>query len=47
MPRYFEKDVEKGYADLTAEGRAAIEEEVKEDTGFCIEGIDVTATLAA
>jgi len=47
VPRYFDKDLEKGYADLTDEGRAAVEEEMKEDTGFCIEGIDTKATLAA
>jgi len=47
VPRYFDKDLEKGYADLTDEGRAAVEEEMKEDTDFCIEGIDPKATLAA
>jgi len=46
VPRYFDKDLEKGYADLTTEGWAAVAEEVKEDTGFCIEGIDPKATLA-
>ncbi|KIM42206.1 hypothetical protein M413DRAFT_409397 [Hebeloma cylindrosporum] len=46
VPRYFSKDLEKGYADLTDEGWAAVEEEIKEDTGFCIEGIDPKATLA-
>ena len=38
VPRYFEKDISKGYADLTAEGRAAVEEELHEDTSLCIEG---------
>lgn len=47
VPRYFDKDLEKGYADLTDEGWAAVEEEIKEDTGFCIEGIDPKATLAS
>jgi len=47
VPRYFAKDLERGFADLTDEGRAAVEEEIKEDTAFCIEGIDPKATLAA
>jgi len=38
VPRYFEKDISKGYAVLTAEGQAAVEEELQEDTSFRIEG---------
>ncbi|KAG5652504.1 hypothetical protein H0H81_004817 [Sphagnurus paluster] len=38
VPRYFEKDLEKGYAELTAEGLAAVDEELKEESSFCIEG---------
>ncbi|KAG6831072.1 hypothetical protein H0H92_012995 [Tricholoma furcatifolium] len=32
IPRYFEKSLEKGYSELTAEGRAAVEEELKDDS---------------
>ncbi|KAG5645511.1 hypothetical protein DXG03_005921 [Asterophora parasitica] len=38
IPRYFEKGLDKGFAALTAEGRAAVEEELKEESAFCIEG---------
>ncbi|RDB30329.1 Oxysterol-binding protein-like protein 1 [Hypsizygus marmoreus] len=38
VPRYFEKDIEKGYAALTAEGWAAVQEELNEESSFCIEG---------
>ncbi|KAF8067761.1 hypothetical protein FPV67DRAFT_1493418 [Lyophyllum atratum] len=38
VPRYFEKDLERGYAALTPEGWAAVEEELKEESSFCIEG---------
>lgn len=38
VPRYFEQDIEQGYPTLTAEGWAAIEEELKEESSFCIEG---------
>jgi hypothetical protein len=38
VPRFFEKDMSRGYSELTPEGRAAVEEELKEGTSFCIEG---------
>ncbi len=46
VPRYFENDLDDGFVELTAEGRAAVEEELKEDSSYCIEGIDVAANLA-
>ncbi|KAJ8489434.1 hypothetical protein ONZ45_g13594 [Pleurotus djamor] len=45
IPRYFEKDMDAGYSLLTAEGRHAVEEELKESSEFCIEG-SAGATLA-
>ncbi|KAG6917623.1 hypothetical protein DXG01_001855 [Tephrocybe rancida] len=38
IPRYFERSMEKGYSNLTPEGRAAIEEEMKEEPAYRIEG---------
>ncbi|GLB39104.1 putative OSBP family protein [Lyophyllum shimeji] len=38
VPRYFEKNLERGWAELTPEGRAAVEEELNEESAFCIEG---------
>ena len=38
VPRYFEKDMTKGYSVLTALGQAAVEEELHEDTSPRIEG---------
>ncbi|KAF5383276.1 hypothetical protein D9615_005046 [Tricholomella constricta] len=46
VPRYFEKDIEKGYANLTAEGWTAVEEELKEDSSFCIEGSENAQLLS-
>ncbi|TFK28498.1 hypothetical protein FA15DRAFT_633742 [Coprinopsis marcescibilis] len=40
VSRYFENDTDRGFADLTAEGKKAIEEELAETSGSCIEGID-------
>ena len=47
VPRYFENNLDDGFVELTADGRAAAEEELKEDSSYCIEGIDVAANLAA
>jgi len=47
IPRYFVQDYEDGYAPLTPAGLAAVEEELKEDTAYCIEGVDLQATLVA
>ena len=47
VPRYFVRHYDEGYAALTPEGLAAVEEELKEDTAYCIEGVDPNATLAA
>ena len=47
IPRYFVRDYDEGYAELTPEGLAAVEDELKEDTAYCIEGVDPKATLAA
>ncbi|PCH44808.1 hypothetical protein WOLCODRAFT_105705 [Wolfiporia cocos MD-104 SS10] len=38
VPTYFEKDVESGLPTLTAEGRKALEEELKEDIVYPLEG---------
>lgn len=46
VPRYFVQDYDDGYAALTPDGLAAVEEELKEDTAYCIEGVDPKATLA-
>jgi hypothetical protein len=46
VPRYFENDIENGYSALTADGSAAVEEELKEDSAYCIEGISPKAELA-
>lgn len=45
IPRYFVQDYKDGYAALTPDGLAAVEEELKEDTAYCIEGVDPKATL--
>lgn len=47
IPRYFDQNYDNGYAALTAHGLAAVEEELKEDSGYCIEGVDPKTTLAA
>ena len=47
IPRYFVRHYDDGYAALTPDGLAAVEEELKEDTAYCIEGVDPKATLAA
>ncbi|KAF9486277.1 hypothetical protein BDN70DRAFT_794567 [Pholiota conissans] len=47
VPRYFEKELDDGYAALTQEGLAAVDEELQEDTSYCIEGVDVAAHLEA
>jgi hypothetical protein len=47
VPRFFEKNLDDGYAALTSEGTAAVEEELKEDSDYCIEGVPVTTQLAA
>ncbi|KAF8645827.1 hypothetical protein AX16_007550 [Volvariella volvacea WC 439] len=38
VPRYFDKDISKGYAALTEEGWKAVKEELEEDSAYCIEG---------
>ena len=38
VPRYFEKDISKGFAELTAEGWKAVQEEIEEESSACIEG---------
>jgi oxysterol-binding protein-related protein 9/10/11 len=47
IPRYFVPHYDDGYAALTPEGFAAIEEEMKEDAAYCIEGVDPNVALAA
>lgn len=47
VPRYFDNNLDDGFVELTADGHAAVEEELKEDSSYCIEGIDVAANLAA
>ncbi|KAF8804607.1 hypothetical protein BYT27DRAFT_7106663 [Phlegmacium glaucopus] len=47
IPRYFVQDYDDGYAALTAEGVAAVKEELKEDTAYSIEGVDLKPTLTA
>ncbi|KAJ3502451.1 hypothetical protein NLJ89_g8884 [Agrocybe chaxingu] len=47
VPRYFAKDYLAGYAELTSDGTQAVEEELKENSSYCIEGVDIKATLAA
>jgi len=47
IPRYFVRHYDDGYAALTPEGFAAVEEEMKEDTAYCIEGVDPNVALAA
>ncbi|KDR68350.1 hypothetical protein GALMADRAFT_256976 [Galerina marginata CBS 339.88] len=46
VPRFFGNDLENGYVDLTPDGEIAVQEELKEDTAYCIEGIDIEAELA-
>ena len=38
VPRYFEKDISKGFAELTPEGWKAVQEEIEEESSACIEG---------
>lgn len=38
IPTFFEKGLDNGYSELTAEGRKAVEEELAEPSPFCIEG---------
>ena len=38
VPRYFENDISKGFAELTAEGWKAVQEEIEEESSACIEG---------
>ncbi|KAF8191148.1 hypothetical protein BJ912DRAFT_303757 [Pholiota molesta] len=47
VPRFFDKNLDDGYAALTSEGTTAVEEELKEDSDYCIEGVPVTTQLAA
>lgn len=47
IPKYFVRHYDDGYAELTPDGLAAVEEELKEDTAYCIEGVDPKAALAA
>ena len=46
IPRYFVQHYDEGYAALTPDGLAAVEEELKENTAYCIEGVDPKAVLA-
>jgi hypothetical protein len=46
IPRYFEKSYDTGWAELTEEGKFAIKEELKEESGFCVEGSGVNVDLA-
>ena len=39
-PRFFENKYDAGWAELTREGRLAVDEEIKEETAFCIEVVD-------
>ncbi|KAF8906777.1 hypothetical protein CPB84DRAFT_1769602 [Gymnopilus junonius] len=45
IPKYFENSLEKGYALLTVDGEAAVQEELKEDSAYCIEGTELKAEL--
>ena len=36
VPRYFKKDILKGFAELTVEGWKAFQEEIEEDMPACI-----------
>lgn len=45
VPRYFNKGMDNGYVDLTAEGQKAVEDELAEPSPYCIEGIDQNAQL--
>jgi hypothetical protein len=47
IPRYFEKNYDTGWSELTEEGKLAVEEELKEESGFCIEGSGVDVCLAS
>ena len=38
VPRYFEKDISKGFAELTPDGWKAVQEEIEEESSACIEG---------
>ncbi|EAU82879.1 hypothetical protein CC1G_05501 [Coprinopsis cinerea okayama7 len=46
IPRYFEKGLGNGFAELTEEGWKAVAEELAEASPYCIEGIDQDAQLA-
>lgn len=47
VPRYFHNNLDDGFAELTENGTSAVDEELKEDSGYCIEGIDVATNLVA
>jgi hypothetical protein len=47
IPRYFVRNYDDGYAALTPEGFAAVEEEMKENTAYRIEGVEPNVALAA
>ena len=38
VPRYFEKDISKGFAELAPDGWKAVQEEIEEESSACIEG---------
>jgi len=38
IPRYFEKDISKGFTTLTPEGWKAVKEELEEESAYCVEG---------
>lgn len=37
IPEYFEKDLSKGFSELTEKGRKMVEEEIKEPSRYCLE----------
>jgi len=47
IPRYFEKSYGTGWAELTEEGKLAVGEESREESGFCIEGSGVGVALGS
>jgi hypothetical protein len=38
IPTFFEKGLDNGYSELTAEGWKAVEDELAEPSPFCVEG---------
>ena len=45
VPKYFEKSLDKGFALLTSDGESAVQEELKEDSAYCVEGTELKAEV--